>query len=732
MLATDAAIDMLRKGGNAVDAAVAAAGVLGVTEPFSAGIGGGGFMVIRTRHGRVTTIDGRETAPAAMRPDSFFEGGAPLPFADARWSGLSAGVPGTVATWEEALNRYGSKSLRKTLEAGIDVARRGFQIDQTFFDQTAPNADFFDDIPSTAAIYLDPDGTPKDVGTILRNPDMARAYEQIARYGAKGFYRGPIAQAIEAASQNPPIAPTANHVWRKGLITQDDIARYRAPERAPTRIGYKGLDVWGMGPPSSGGSTMGEALNILEGYSPLGASRTQALHRFLEASRYSFADRGKYLADTDFRQVPLQCLLSDAFAAERRALINVSETAVNASVAGGDCGPAALPARDDLEGPSTTHLTVADDDGMIVSYTFTIESTGGNGIVVPGWGFLLNNELTDFDYTSVTAANRVEGGKRPRSSMAPTIITRHGQPVLAVGSPGGSMIITTVLQVLLERLELGKSLPDAIAAPRVSQRNGATSIAEPAFMTTDAPALTAQHGHAFGPTQAEIGAVAGDRVPALRPLPRRCRARAARRRQRDGGQGALGAANRRRGSGRGAKRAGDRPRGRSPRRFRRSTARRLGRRVRRSRVPGHAGTRAWRTGGHRPASMPSRFARGVRTLPHPPGESASPPSSISRNGGGCTRRTAARPPVAFTAGSDRDLELADEALQVLGRGGELQGGGGDLLRRRARLLRGGGDLLGGRRGGLRRRRRPRRCRPASARPRPRSAATDAAISTHAL
>jgi len=506
VLATDAAIDMLRKGGNAVDAAVAAAGVLGVTEPFSAGIGGGGFMVIRTRHGKVTTIDGRETAPKAMQPDSFWENGAPLPFADARWSGRSAGVPGTVATWERALQRYGTKSLRKALEAGIDVARKGFVIDQTFFDQTEPNVPFFDDIPSTAKIYLDPDGTPRDVGTILRNPDMARAYEKIAREGARGFYRGPIAKAMAKAAQNPPTGPGADHVWRPGDMTEADIAAYRAPERAPTKVSYKGLDVWGMGPPSSGGSTVGEALNILEGVPDLGADRTRALHYFLEASRYSFADRGLYLADSDFIKVPLACLLSKQFAAGRRAMIGPK--AANAVVDPGDCGPAAQPA-DDHEGPSTTHLTVADKHGTVVSYTFTIESTGGNGIVVPGWGFLLNNELTDFDFGSLTAANRVEGGKRPRSSMAPTIVTRHGKPVLAVGSPGGSTIITTVLQILLERLELGKDLPGAIAAPRASQRNTATTGAEEEFLAGDAVALTAGYDHAFGPPQGEIGAATG-------------------------------------------------------------------------------------------------------------------------------------------------------------------------------------------------------------------------------
>ena len=344
------------------------------------------------------------------------------------------------------------------------------------------------------------------MGSTLKNPDLAKTYEYIGRYGADAFYRGPLAKAIADAAQTPPIAPTANHTWRKGLITEQDLAQYRAIERKPTKVDYKGLEVWGMGPPSSGGSTVGEALNILEGYQPLGADRTQALHRFLEASRYAFADRGKYLGDPAFVTVPLDCLLSQQFADARRALI--TDRAVNAAVPGGDCGPAGVPPTLS-DGPSTTHLTIADDDGMVVSYTFTVESTGGNGIVVPGTGMLLNNELTDFDYTSLTAPNRSDGGKRPRSSMAPTIVTRHGKPFIAVGSPGGSMIITTVLQTLLERLELGKSLPDAIAAPRASQRNGATSIAEPAFMTGDAVALTANYGHAFGTPQGEIGAVTG-------------------------------------------------------------------------------------------------------------------------------------------------------------------------------------------------------------------------------
>jgi gamma-glutamyltranspeptidase/glutathione hydrolase len=512
VLATNAAIEVLSDGGNAVDAVVAAAAVLGVTEPFSCGIGGGGFMLIRTSDGTVTTIDHRETAPDAMRPDSF---GAPtpLPFNDARYSGLSAGVPGTVAGWDEALSRYGTMTLADVLEPAIEVAKDGFVVDETFFDQTQGNVDYFDDIPSTRALYLDPDGTPHDVGTVFRNPDLALAYERIAHLGAKGFYRGAIADAMVEAVQHPPIAPTANHVWRPGLMTMRDLHGYVAPERAPTRVGYRGLDVYGMGPPSSGGSTVGEALNVLEGFDLGAVGRTQALHLFLEASRFSFADRNAYLADPDFFSVPLTGLLSDAFAAQRRALIDPTHVPAKTPVPPGDPYPfnglvqAGVTAA---QSETTTHLSVADSAGNVVSYTYTIESTGGNGIVVPGWGFLLNNELTDFNFDSLTHPNRVEGGKRPRSSMSPTIVLDDGQPLLTVGSPGGSMIITTVLQVLVDRLDLGATLPQAIAAPRASQRNTVQVAAEPEFKTSpEGQALVAQYGHVYSSANAEIGAATG-------------------------------------------------------------------------------------------------------------------------------------------------------------------------------------------------------------------------------
>jgi gamma-glutamyltranspeptidase / glutathione hydrolase len=513
-LATQAAIDALREGANAVDAAVAAAGVLGVTEPFSCGIGGGGFMVIRTRGGHVTTIDSREESPAAMRSDSFFEGGAPLPMVEARWSGLSAGVPGTVSGWQQALGRYGTWSLGRALRPGIEAARRGFVVDQTFVLQTDPNVDWFDDVPSTAALYLDADGTPRDPGYVLRNPDLARTYRLIARHGPRGFYRGPVARAMVDAATQPPVGQDANHAWRPGLMTAEDVRDYRALERRPTRSTYRGLDVYGMGPPSSGGSTVGEALNILEGFDLRPAERVRALHLFLEASRFSFADRNAYVADPEFFDVPLSGLLSDSFAAERRALIDPDRAAASPVAPGdpydnqGDPSRAAAASTTSERGRSTTHLVVSDRKGTVVSYTFTIESTGGNGIVVPGFGFLLNNELTDFNFDSLIHPNRADGNKRPRSSMSPTIVLDRGRPFLAVGSPGGSMIITTVLQVLLERLDLGATLPEAIALPRASQRNTATA-AEQAFIDSPAgAALTADYGHSFTASP-EIGAVTG-------------------------------------------------------------------------------------------------------------------------------------------------------------------------------------------------------------------------------
>jgi gamma-glutamyltranspeptidase / glutathione hydrolase len=517
-LATQAAIDTLRAGGNAVDATVAAAGVLGVVEPFSSGIGGGGFMVVYdARHHRVDTIDSRETAPQGMTDTSFRPSGTDLPFEEARVGGLSVGVPGTLRAWQTAVQRYGTRSLRSLLRPGERIARRGFRIDKTFNQQVSDNAAIFDDFTATRDLYLTPAKTAKPVGDVQRNPDLAATYEKIAADPGR-FYHGAIARDISQTVQHPPLAPDSNrpHPVHPGTMTPRDLAAYEAKLRKPTKINYRGLDVYGMGPPSSGGSTIGEALNILEGF-PRNEPREAKLHHYLEASKLAYADRNEYLGDSDVVDVPLHGLLSDGFAAERRSLI--TDTALPTPQDPGDPWKyehgghhgGHFKVSSGAEGPSTTHLTVADRWGNVVTYTFTIEQIGGSGIVVPGRGFLLNNELTDFNFGPGTA-NSPGPGKRPRSSMAPTLVFDHGRPAVALGSPGGATIITTVLQILVNRLDFGQSLPDALAAPRASQRNSEPTPAEPAFIAQDGPSLEA-FGHTFSVVTpnppAEIGAATG-------------------------------------------------------------------------------------------------------------------------------------------------------------------------------------------------------------------------------
>ncbi|MFF4616339.1 gamma-glutamyltransferase [Nonomuraea jabiensis] len=497
--ASKAAIAVLRRGGNAVDAAVAAGAVLGVTEPYSAGLAGGGFMVYYdARQRKVFTIDGRETAPQAMTSTTL-EG---IPFEEGVTSGLSAGIPGTVANWDLALRKFGTISLREALQPAIDVASKGFVVDQTFYQQTADNAARFKDITSTAKLYL-PNGAPPPVGSVFRNPELAATYRELGRRGPGWLYGGRLGQEIVATVKQPPVTPGSTRNVRPGLMELSDLRAYRALLREPTKISYKGKDVYGMAPPSSGGSTVGEALNILEALPQVG------LHEYLEASRLAFADRGKYVGDIP--GVPLKELLSDGFAKERACLIGDRATAHPAAPGNpdGSYEPCAQPTGTATpvaaEGPETTHLVVADRWGNVIAYNLTIESTGGNGIVVPGRGVLLNNELTDFTFGPAPGDPNLPGpGKRPRSSMSPTLVFEHGRPVLAVGSPGGSTIITTVLQILVNRYEFGMSLPDALAAPRATQRNTAQTQAEQAFLDKYRAELEAK-GHSFA-LNPEIGA----------------------------------------------------------------------------------------------------------------------------------------------------------------------------------------------------------------------------------
>ena len=521
--ATHAGIEVLRRGGNAVDAAVATAAALGVTEPYSTGIGGGGYLVyFNARTRKVSTIDGRETAPRSIPQDAFLDPstGKPYPFTpELVTSPVSVGVPGTPLTWERALDRWGTLSLRQALKPAERIATRGFVVDATFREQTLQNKARFSQVESTAKLYL-PQGDAPQVGTVFRNPELAKTYRLLGRKGTDVVYRGKVGKAIVKAVQKPPKAAGATYPFPKGYMTKADLKAYRVKRPKPTQVRYRGLDVYGMAPSSSGGSTVGEALNILGNRDLPSLPRVEALHDYLDASSLAFADRNAYVGDPAFVDVPLDTLLSKRFARTRACLIGdeaLPTPTQPGSLDATGCTPAPAAGRNEA-GTSTSHLVTSDRWGNVVSYTLTIEQTGGSGIVVPGRGFLLNNELTDFSYDPTVAGyasdpNRIAGGKRPRSSMAPTIVLKNGRPKYAVGSPGGSTIITTVLQTLVNRIDLGMTLPEAVAEPRASARNTATITAEPELIAEYGPQLTAL-GYTLVPAgdaftlNAQIGAVA--------------------------------------------------------------------------------------------------------------------------------------------------------------------------------------------------------------------------------
>jgi gamma-glutamyltranspeptidase/glutathione hydrolase len=521
--ASAAAIEVLGKGGNAADAAVAAAATLGVTEPYSAGIGGGGYFVYYdAKSGKVGTIDGRETAPAAMPHNAFIDPATGKPYRftpELVTSGVSVGVPGTPATWDRALTRWGTLGLGEALKPAVKVATRGFVVDATFRQQTLDNKARFAAFPATSKLFL-PGGDAPAVGSVFQNHDLAATYRFLAQQGTHGFYDGPLAADIASTVQAPQKVAGTSLPVPAGFMTTADLAGYRALDQEPTRVDYRGLDVYGMAPSSSGGTTVGESLNILDPSNLSAMSKADALHQYLEASALAFADRAKYVGDPAQVDVPTEALTDPLFGKERACLIDPKLAAVKPVAPGnvdgfdGVCPSHVAPQADeqDTENISTTNMTVADKWGNVAEYTLTIEQTGGSGMVVPGHGFLLNNELTDFS-TVYDAAdpNRIEPGKRPRSSMAPTIILKDGDPFVALGSPGGSTIITTVLQTILNRVDLGMTISESIAAPRASQRNTAKVTAEPEFIAAYGSSLT-PFGHQFTASgdaftsAAEIGA----------------------------------------------------------------------------------------------------------------------------------------------------------------------------------------------------------------------------------
>jgi gamma-glutamyltranspeptidase/glutathione hydrolase len=462
-LAAEAGAQMLRRGGNAIDAAAATQFALNVVEPQFSGIGGGGFMMVYLAGGgQIIVLDGRETAPAASTPDQFLgPDGRPFPFAAAHVQGTAVGVPGTLLNVATALERFGTMSLAETLEPALDLAENGFPINAFLAADIRSSRGKLAAWPDTAALFL-PGGRPLQPGELLRQPDLARTFRLIREGGPDVFYRGEIGQAL-----------VATHARRGGRMTMDDLASYQVKEREPIIGGYREYQVAAMPPPSSGGLTLLHMLQLLEpaGLRETGHNTAPTLHLMIEAMRLAYADRGRYMADADFVAVPVRGLLDPAYVESRRALIDPARA--NPAPEPGDpfayesaSAPPVPASATSEDGLHTTHFVVVDGEGNVVSHTSTIEAAWGTGMVVPGYGFLLNNELTDFDFVP-GGPNQVEPGKRPRSSMSPTIVLRDGQPVMALGSPGGPTIITTVMQVLLNVLEHGMDLQAAIDAGRV-------------------------------------------------------------------------------------------------------------------------------------------------------------------------------------------------------------------------------------------------------------------------
>ena len=454
-LASEAGRDVLAAGGNAVDAAIATGFALSVTYPVAGNVGGGGFMVIRLPDGRATTIDFREMAPAAATPGMFT--GASGAYSDSihHDSHKSVGIPGTVAGFALAHRTYGKTEWRRLVDPAVRLAGEGFDVPAGLARSLAGASKYLGAYPASVAAYYR-NGVPYNAGDRLRQPDLAGTLTRIRDNGEAGFYRGETARLIAAEMRRAG-----------GLITEDDLTRYVARERAPIRGTYRGYDVISMPPPSSGGVALVEMLNILEGFdlAAAGHNSPRYVHLVAEAMRRAFLDRARYLGDPDFSTPPIQRLTSKAYAAELRKTILP------------DRASPSLPTQvaERYESDQTTHFSVVDAAGMAVSVTYTLENGYGLGAVVPGAGFLLNNEMGDFngkpgltDTTGLigTDANLARPGKRMLSSMTPTILAKDGKLVAVIGSPGGRTIINTVLQVVLNLADGGMGIQDAVNAPR--------------------------------------------------------------------------------------------------------------------------------------------------------------------------------------------------------------------------------------------------------------------------
>jgi gamma-glutamyltranspeptidase/glutathione hydrolase len=452
--------DVMQQGGNAVDAAVAVGFAMAVTYPRAGNIGGGGFMLIHLAKGkRDIAIDYRETAPSATTKDTYLNAEGQADPAKSRDQGLAIGVPGTVAGLTMALQKYGSGkfTLAQLIAPALKLARDGYPVGDEFEDTARSAIARMAHWPSSAKLFLNPDGSLVERGSMLVQSDLADTLEAISKQGPRAFYEGPIADKISSAVRDAG-----------GLMTSDDLKNYKAVERPVLRGHYRGLQIVSMPPPSSGGVVLLEMLNILEGFHLKAADDPESAHLLVETMRYAYADRAHLLGDPDFVKAPIEGLLSKRYAASLRGKIDRDHATPSDQI------KSANPAG--FEGNNTTHFSIADRYGNAVANTYTLNLSYGVGMVAPGTGVLLNNELDDFAAAPGAPnafglvgyeANEPGPNKRPLSSMTPTIVLRNGKPFIVTGSPGGSRIITAVLQVLLNVIDHHMAIADAVQAPRL-------------------------------------------------------------------------------------------------------------------------------------------------------------------------------------------------------------------------------------------------------------------------
>ena len=461
-LASQVGAEVLERGGNAIDAAVAVGYVLAVVHPCCGNLGGGGFMTVHlAKENREHFLDFRERAPLAATANMYLDAAGNVIKGSTTTGHLAVAVPGSVAGLEAALAKYGTMKRAELIAPAIRLAEEGFVLDQGDADLFATATDAFKVDPATRAIFLKPDGGAFQPGDRLVQRDLGQTLRQIRDAGAAGFYKGPVAQAIVASSQSG-----------KGIITQRDLDAYKVRELAPIECDYRGYHIVSAPPPSSGGVVICEILNIVEGY-PLkdwGFRSAQAMHVQIEAMRHAYVDRNSYLGDPDFVKNPLDRLLDKAYAAKIRAAIDPQKAAISQNLK-----PGVAP----HEGSNTTHYSIVDGKGNAVSVTYTLNDWFGAKVTAGGTGVLLNDEMDDFTaklgvpniYGLVQGeANSIAPGKTPLSSMSPTIVTQNGQPVMVVGTPGGSRIITAVLETIMNVIDYGMNVQEAIDAPRFHQQ----------------------------------------------------------------------------------------------------------------------------------------------------------------------------------------------------------------------------------------------------------------------